>query len=83
MEMVNIKSNLCPHCSGRGFNWQTGKIVSRRDGSEVATTYKKGPNCEMCDGTGQVYFRLSIFGWLVVSTLALVAAAFIVSPLLH
>lgn len=83
MEMAGIKGNLCPHCGGKGFNWQVGKIISQRDNSEVATTYKQGPNCEHCDGTGQVFFRLSIFGWLIVAALALVVLAFGISPLLH
>lgn len=48
-----VTSNICTHCDGKGFHWKEGKILSRRDGSEVATTWTHGPKCEPCHGTGE------------------------------
>lgn len=47
------KSNICTDCGGKGFHWKEGKIISRRDGSEIATIRSTGPKCEACHGTGE------------------------------
>jgi RecJ-like exonuclease len=43
----------CQFCSGRGFKWKTGKILSRHDGSEIAKTYQQGETCQACQGSGE------------------------------
>ena len=81
MFMARIRNRICPHCSGRGFTWVHGKIVSRRDGSTIATTHKQGPDCEHCRGTGRC--GLDAWAWTVAAVLALVLIAFVISPALH
>ena len=50
---MRATNNVCTECGGKGFHWKEGKILSRRDGSEVATLYSEGPKCEACHGTGE------------------------------
>lgn len=80
---MTVENNCCPRCSGRGFDRQLGKILNRRTGEEIATTYQRGPNCSMCGGSGQLSYRLSWFGWLLIAALALVVSAFVIQPALH
>lgn len=49
----NSHPELCLTCDGKGYLWKHGKIISRRDGSEVAHTYAKGDACLTCFGTGR------------------------------
>jgi RecJ-like exonuclease len=66
--MFLISKAICLSCNGRGFHWVEGKIVSRRDGSEIATTYKDGGACEACGGTGEVglYFVSRRFAQIII-----------------
>jgi RecJ-like exonuclease len=51
--MFQIGKAFCAKCEGRGFHWVEGKIISRRDGSEIASTVS-GNKCQACGGTGEV-----------------------------
>lgn len=76
-----MKSTLCTSCDGRGFDWKQGEIISRRDGSSVATTYTQGDDCKACGGSGKCGLGpMSKALWLL---LALVVTAFIIQPALH
>lgn len=44
----------CPECGGKGFKWIEGKIISRKDGKEIATTHRNGGTCPRCGGTGEI-----------------------------
>jgi len=46
-------TDLCIECDGRGFQWKTGRILSRRTGEEIATTYTQGSACMACMGSGK------------------------------
>jgi RecJ-like exonuclease len=48
-----VSSNRCAVCGGKGFHWKPGKIISKRDGSELANIYSYGDKCETCNGTGE------------------------------
>ena len=50
---MKVGNAFCVHCNGRGFNWVEGKIISHRDGSEIARTVR-GDKCPHCGGTGEV-----------------------------
>lgn len=52
--MFQVGTVFCEKCNGRGHRWAEGKIISRRDGSEIATTFRNGGRCEACQGTGEV-----------------------------
>lgn len=65
---------ICPHCEGRGFKIGASKLLSRQDGSEVATLYKPGV-CKRCDGSGQINYRLTRFGKVLIVALAMLAGA--------
>lgn len=52
--MFQVGKAFCDKCNGRGHRWVEGKIISRRDGHEIATTYKDGGKCQACGGTGEV-----------------------------
>jgi hypothetical protein len=66
------KSNLCPHCSGRGFHWHLS-------GKSIYPT--KGPLCEECSGSGKA--SASLGDYLIIGVVALVIIAFVISPIVH
>lgn len=51
--MFQVGNAFCVKCNGRGHTWVEGKIISRRDGSEIASTVR-GEKCQACGGTGEV-----------------------------
>lgn len=73
----------CMACGGKGFNWKVGKIVSRANSTEVATTYRQGPVCQVCHGTGKEGWPHRLWVILALVALALVLTAFVIQPALH
>ena len=77
-------ANACPACQGRGFQWKQGKILSRRDGSEVAHTYTRGDACLKCYGSGidsRLVMSLKGILWGAVCCLPLLALLWFIMQL--
>jgi hypothetical protein len=58
---MKMKNNLCTDCDGRGFYWIKGGIKSRETGTIIAETYREGPRCKVCGGSGE---RQPVLGFL-------------------
>ncbi len=76
--MIN---KLCGYCGGKGFHWVAGDIVSRVDGTKLATTYREGPKCGACNGTGQHDHSLTIMAACAIAAALIAAAILLIGPL--
>ena len=70
---MKVSNHTCIECDGKGFHWAEGKIISRVDGHEIATTRKQGPRCERCKGSGEAGGLLlsRYFAYIVMCLVAL------------
>jgi len=78
-----MNNNLCNHCSGRGFHWQSGHILAHDKSRIIADYAKQGPVCDTCGGSGRQRAALGLMGVATLVLAALVLTGFVIMPLIH
>lgn len=79
-----MENLLCTDCDGKGFNWlNRGHIISHDGKHIIAKTYKEGPKCMTCKGSGRAT-RPVTCGTIVVGIVLVTAFfAFVSNPIAH